>query len=49
MAGFQLKHEPTWQWLVDAVGDPAGGGHMPLAKDIAKRHKPIELCQVAVQ
>ena len=31
--------EPTWQWLVDAVGDPAGGAHMALAKDIASRHK----------
>ena len=32
--------EPTWQWVVDAVGDPAGGGHMALARDIARRHKP---------
>ena len=32
--------KPTWKWLVDAVGDPAGGGHMGLAKDIAIRHKP---------
>ena len=31
--------EPTWQWLVDAVGDPAGGAHMALAKNIARRHK----------
>ena len=31
--------EPTWEWLVDAVGDPAGGAHMALAKDIASRHK----------
>ena len=32
--------ELTWQWLVDVVGDPAGGGHMALARDIARRHKP---------
>ena len=31
--------EPTWQWLVKAVGDPAGGANMALARDIAKRHK----------
>ena len=31
---------PTWRWLVDAVGDPAGGGNMGLARDIAMRHKP---------
>ena len=30
--------EPTWQWLVDAVGDPAGGAHMALARDIARRY-----------
>ena len=32
--------EPTWQWLVDVVGDPAGGAHMALAEDIARKHKP---------
>ena len=32
--------EPTWQWLVDVVGDPAGGAHTALAKDIARQHKP---------
>ena len=31
--------EPTWQWLVDAVSDPAGGAHMALAREIARRHK----------
>ena len=31
--------EPTWQRLVDAVGDPAGGGNMALANDMARRHK----------
>ena len=32
--------EPTWQWLVDVVSDPAGGAHMALAREIAGRHKP---------
>ena len=31
--------EPTWQWLVETVGDPAGGANRSLARDIAKRHK----------
>lgn len=31
--------EPTWQRLVDAVSDPAGGANMALARDIAQRHK----------
>ena len=31
--------EPTWQWLVKALGDPAGGANMALARDIARRHK----------
>ena len=31
--------EPTWQWLVKAVGDPAGGANMALARDIARKHK----------
>ena len=31
--------EPTWQWLVEAVRDPAGGANMSLARDIARRHK----------
>ena len=31
--------EPTWQWLVKAVGDPAGGANMALARDISRRHK----------
>ena len=31
--------EPTWQWLVDVVGDSAGGAHMVLARDIARRYK----------
>ena len=34
----EMFGEPTWQRLVDAVGDPAGGGNMRLAKDIAMRH-----------
>ena len=31
--------EPTWQRLVEAVGDPAGGANMSLAMEIARRHK----------
>ena len=31
--------EPTWQILVKAVGDPAGGANMALARDIARNHK----------
>ena len=31
--------EPTWRWLVKAVGEPAGGANMALARDMAGRHK----------
>ena len=31
--------EPTWQWLVEAVGDPTGGANKALAGDIARKHK----------
>ena len=31
--------EPSWQWLVKAVGDPAGGANMALATEIAGKHK----------
>ena len=31
--------EPTWQALVKAVGDTAGGANMALAIDMARRHK----------
>ena len=31
--------EPTWRRLVEAVGDPAGGANMSLARDMAGRHK----------
>ena len=31
--------EPTWQMLVKAVGDPAGGANMALARDMARSHK----------
>ena len=31
--------EPTWQWLVEAVGDPAGGANTALAREIATKHK----------
>ena len=30
---------PTWKWLVDAVGNPEGGNHTALAREIARRHK----------
>ena len=31
--------EPTWQWLVEVVGHPAGGANTVLAREIATRHK----------
>ena len=31
--------EPTWQQLVEAVGHPAGGAKVALARKIAMRHK----------
>ena len=31
--------EPTWRWLVEAVGDPAGGANTVLARKIATKHK----------
>ena len=31
--------EPTWKHLVEAVGHPAGGANMALAREIARRHK----------
>ena len=31
--------EPTWQWLVKAVGDPTGGANVAQAGKIAKKHK----------
>ena len=40
--------EPTWQWLVEAVGDPAGGANKALAGDIARKHKAGGICQAAV-
>ena len=30
--------EPTWQGLLEAVGDPAGGDNTALAREIARRH-----------
>ena len=33
--------EPTWQHLVEAVGHPAGGANMALARDIARRHRTM--------
>ena len=31
--------EPTWQQLVRAVADPAGGANKGVAKDMATKHK----------
>ena len=31
--------EPTWQRLVEVVGDPLGGGNTALAMDISMRHR----------
>ena len=31
--------DPTWQRLVEAVGHPAGGANMAVARRIARRHK----------
>lgn len=38
---YNLKKycDPTWQRLVEAVGDPAGGADTALAREIARRHK----------
>ena len=33
--------EPTWLMLVEAVGHPAGGANMALAKEIARKHMAI--------
>jgi len=30
--------KPTWNGLVEAVGDPVGGNNHPLAQTIAKEH-----------
>ena len=30
--------EPTWQRLVEAVGHPAGGANVALAREIARNH-----------
>ena len=38
--------EPTWQWLVEAVGHPAGGENMAHARDMAGRHKARGMCQL---
>ena len=37
--------EPTWRMLVEAVGDPAGGANMELARNMAKRHKAEGYCE----
>ena len=36
--------EPTWQMLANAVGHPAGGANMGLARAIAKKHKAQGMC-----
>ena len=51
---YNLKRfgEPTWQRLVEAVGHPAGGANMAVARNIARRHKAGSasggLCMVTV-
>ena len=35
--------EPTWQQLVEAVGHPAGGANMALARNIATKHKTASI------
>jgi len=41
MKNYSVKRfgEPTWQQLMEAVGHPAGGANMALAREIARRHK----------
>ena len=41
MRNYNVKKfgEPTWQKLVEAVGDPAGGANAALARKIATNHK----------
>ena len=33
-----LRGPPSWDLLVSAVANPAGGNHQALAKEIAERH-----------
>ena len=40
--------EPTWRQLVEAVGHPAGGANMTLARNIARRHKAASGANIAV-
>ena len=35
---YQRFGPPTWRMLVEAVGDPAGGNNIALAKTIAEKH-----------
>ena len=35
---YQRHGPPTWQMLVEAVGDPAGGYNCALAEAIARKH-----------
>jgi len=34
----QLYGPPTWRWVVEAVGSPAGGNNPELARRIADQH-----------
>ena len=36
---YQRYGPPTWQMLVEAVGDPIGGNNLALAEAIAKKHQ----------
>ena len=40
MRNYNVKRfgEPTWQRLVEAVGHPAGGANVALAREIARNH-----------
>ena len=40
--------EPTWQQIVEAVGHPAGGANMALAREIARKHKAASGANIAV-
>ena len=50
MRNYNVKKfgEPTWQQLVKAVGHPAGGANMALAREIARRHKAAGGANVTV-
>jgi len=35
---YRLYGPPTWRWVVEAVGSPAGGNNPELARRIAAQH-----------